>query len=651
MTIIRVTAGELGIPGLPHADSIIFYVDAADSNSYAGTGTTVTDISGFATNGTLDGGAVVAGGAFQIDGTGSKGVSFTKSSTLTDVFLGGATLMTFVQTDAPGDGGSGRFVATESAAQTEGWLLYGVTAFSATGVQPRFIRRSGGGTDGSWNSSGALPRGSAVTTGGGFSYGSVAVTYDETVLSNDPTFYTNGLFTGTPTGTNPSALGSDASEDLVIGNINGGSEAMDGQSQVTLIWDRILTAEEILQVHNTVITRMGRRGSVPGVVTMQPNGGLGGSSHLIRAAGLGQPSVADGNSGCINFQAQTASGKGITGTNTDYAALLSGRDGTIGSNCDGSVRAGGTNNTVSSSCGAGVIGGGASNTIGGGDENCIVGGTSNTVVPSYAGMVCGFQNVIYGNGTYAFMGGGRSNVIGKSGHISTAEYTVVGGGRDNNIELALYSSILGGQQNGIGITTDSSYSWVEGGYQNVVEGADFGNAAGRQSKCNHNGATIWSDSTVQDEETDRDNQHKRVYVGGFTERTTTGFGGAVGSPGEALERFTGHDATADATLSANTLFDLTTDQHTVMIKVYVHSQRDTGDNFLFTEITVFGRRTGGTTSVSSATVATANTGTGSTVVHAVATSVSQIDLNITGNSGENWQHSFWYERQEGGLTS
>ncbi|HUU83693.1 MAG TPA: hypothetical protein VM243_09335, partial [Phycisphaerae bacterium] len=234
--------------GLPHANDLIFYVDAADLASYAGTGTTVVDRTGNGSAGTLVGGTAVANGAFQIDGATTKGVSFTKNATLDNLFDGGATVLTFIQTQTPGDGGSGRFLSTEGA--STGWYLFGDTAFGGAGVRTRFIRKSGGGTDGTWTGTGAMPRGSAATTGGGFAYTSFGVTYDDSVLANDPTLYNNGLTVGTPAGTNPSALGSDVGNPLKIGNAANDGAPMNGQSQVTLIWSRILTAEEVLQAHN-----------------------------------------------------------------------------------------------------------------------------------------------------------------------------------------------------------------------------------------------------------------------------------------------------------------------------------------------------------------------------------------------------------------
>jgi len=647
MTIIRVTSGELGSFGLPHADSIVFYVDASNPNSYVGSGTDVVDITGNGTAGTIDGGATVSGGAFQTDGAGTKGVSFTKNSTLDNVFLGGATIITFLQAND-----TGIFVATENAGQTLGWKVYGVAAFSNDGIQPRFIRRSSGGTDGSWNSSGALPTGAAFfqDTGGGFSYGSVAVTYDETLLANDPTFYTNGIFVGTPTGTNPSALGSDVGEDLVIANRNGGGDPVDGQTQVTIIWSRILTAEEVLQVHNTFITRMGRRGGVPGVMTLQPNGGAAGASHLIRASGLEQTHIADGNSGCTNLGLQSVSGKGISGSGIDRAAILSGYNNEITSG-DVSAILSGTDNTVNT--GSAVICGGSSNVVSGSNSG-IVTGSSNSIQPTsgtvdHAFIGGGFQNVCT-KGVYSGICSGRSNEMGYSSSISTTDAAFIGAGRDNNLHRGHYSSILGGQENGIGPTTDASYAWVEGGYQSVVDGADFGNAAGRQAKCNHPGATIWADDLVQDEHTDRDKQHKRVYSGGFTERTTAGFGGAAGDPGEAVERFNGHATTTSATPDVQTIGTLDTDQQTMMFEVSVHSVQDAGANARFEKFMVTAYRTGGTVTAAGTQIAVNDVGaTG--VTYTFGATGDNIEITITGVAAENWQHSFFFTRQKGGLTS
>jgi len=455
-------------PGLPHSDSIIFYVDTADPGSYPGSGTTVTDRAGNATNGTLDGGTVVANGAAQIDAAGKK-ISFDKNATLDDLFAGGGTVMTFAQ--AVSMTGSGRFASTENAGNTTGWLIYGGNAFSFDGVQVNLIRRSGGGTDGVWNSgAGAIPN-SGAASGGGFSYGSFAVTYNEDVLSNDPTFYTNGVNGNSPAGTNPSALGSDAGTEITLGNRDTGADPMNGQLPITIAWSRILTAEEVLQAHNFFMPRLSRRGGAPGTVARDSDGATG-ASHILRATGLEAPTIAAGNSGCINLGCETATGKGITGTGIDRAVILSGLNHQITDGDDCGILSGINNLITGNQSGNTVICGGSSNTTNNG--NGFLGAGTGHLLDAFAvssGIVCGTTNRVT-TAVGALIGAGLSNRIGAQG---TADYGFIGAGQGNDIEKGAWSVIVGGRDSIIGsFSKQTDYAFIGGGQNHSNIGGNHG---------------------------------------------------------------------------------------------------------------------------------------------------------------------------------
>ncbi len=672
--------------GLPHPEDIIFYVDASNAGSYPGSGTDVTDMSGNATDGTLDGGTAVVNGSFVFDADNAKGVSFTKNAALDNVFDGGATLMTVVRLD--GNTGSGRFVSTENAGDTTGWSLHGVIAFSADGNFPVFVRRSAGGTDGSWSGSNAALPLRGAPSGGGNAYGSFSVTYDDSVLSNDPTLSVNGQRPNTPSGTNPSALGSDVGSDIIIGNRNGGSSNPDCDSRITIIWGngRILTQSEQLTAHNVFASLLNQIGSSPGTATVESDG-LAGAPHLVRIGGLMQPpEPASGNDGCTDLGLYSDTGKGITGSGTTGGAILSGRDNELEGGADFSCVVSGQTNRVGTSSN-GVIAGGTSNTITGGGPNFIGAGQSNNITGVTSAVVAGSSNSC-SSGTGDIIGAGSFNNIGTQG---VSDHNIIGAGFDIGIirgskncivggdthRIGAFSAITsfvfigGGQANKIGViggNEQSDWSFIGGGKTNeingaqygvipggrendITDGADYGYAAGRRAQVDHAGAYLWSDSTDQDEDSNRVNQHKVVATGGVAERTTVGFGGDATDPGEAPERFNGHATTTDATPDVTTIGTLATNQRTMMFEVEIHSSRDTGTDFRFDKFVVTVYRTGGTVTVGSESVMTPVDPSASGVTYSFGNTGDNVEITITGVISENWQHTYKFTRQQGGLTS
>ncbi len=673
--------------GLPYPDDIVFFVDPSNAASYPGSGSVVTDMAGNASNGTLDGATVVTNGSFIFDETAGKGVSFTKDAALDNVFDGGASVLQFVRLDA--NASSGRFLSTENNILTLGWGLLGAAAFFGTGNFPEFRRRSGGGTDGVWTgTTNALPKRSV--TGGGDVYGSFGVTYDDSTLSNDPTLYANGQQSVSPAGTNPSALGSDSGTDLIIGNLGGGASNPDCDSRVTVIWGngRILTPAEMLTAHNVFASALNQLGSSPGTATVEATGGDG-APNFIRTGGLGQsPGIPSGNGGCTDLGVYDAASRGFAGTGCENSAILSGFNNRYLNDSDRSVICGGNENTMTNAlqCGIGAgdenqcggtsvfigagllnetggvqqfIGAGRANNVGtfsgGGFNNAIAAGSFNAIGldgnsdDNFIGA--GISNAI-ARGSQNFIGGGEGNSISNFSNVN--DHCTIGGGQSNKVGVVWgdnqsdHSTVSGGQGNEI---NGGHHSVIPGGEANdITNGGDYAYAAGRRSHITLPGAYLWSDSTDQDEVSNRDNQHKVVAVGGITERTTVGFGASGTDPGEAVERFNGHATTTDATQNDTVLGTLAANQQSMTFRVTVASSRDTGDNFKFTELIVFARRTSGTMSVSVTVDATVSTGTGSSLLHVVAANGDDIELQITAPV-ENWQHTFNWQRQKGGLTA
>jgi hypothetical protein len=113
-------------------------------------------------------------------------------------------------------------------------------------------------------------------------------------------------------------------------------------------------------------------------------------------------------------------------------------------------------------------------------------GKEHTIDSDYAAIVGGLNNSIGDNSEYSTVLGGNGN------DIILAKYATVLGGYNNDINNANYSAILGGNNNKV----DAHYSVVLGGEDNQIDsGADHSVAMGKNSKINHSGVFLFSDST------------------------------------------------------------------------------------------------------------------------------------------------------------
>jgi hypothetical protein len=251
-----------GLPGAIY-ESLQFYMDPSDRNSYVGSGPTVNDLMGNATGGVLAT-ATLEDGAFEFDGSaGAPGsVNFpTKASSLNNVFAGGGgTVIAFLRAADDGQGSLGVVAGTANDAD-QGWLMH-TTGKSSGHIGVRFTRNFDSGTGGQWTSNTQVNpingQSDRVLHAGAWS--SWAVAYDDALTTNVPTFYVNG--TNAPLTTTVSPLGnavSDAGNPLRFGSTINVSNpwTLDGQLGPVLIFDRILSADEIAAVHNALAQRFG----------------------------------------------------------------------------------------------------------------------------------------------------------------------------------------------------------------------------------------------------------------------------------------------------------------------------------------------------------------------------------------------------------
>jgi len=134
---------------------------------------------------------------------------------------------------------------------------------------------------------------------------------------------------------------------------------------------------------------------------------------------------------------------------------------------------------------------GAPNVIGGSALNYVAPGILGATIAGggatdYAGT--GYSNRVLGD--FSAIGGGRQNTIQLNTYDST-----IGGGVFNMIQSNSPTSTIGGGGNNL-IQTNAPYATIPGGRLNSATNYAF--AAGNQAKANHTGAFVWGDSFAGD---------------------------------------------------------------------------------------------------------------------------------------------------------
>ena len=648
----QLLAGGGSSPGLPGMiySGLQFYIDASDPNSYPGSGTAVTDIKGNGSSGTVVAPTIGFEGVWQFDGL-SGNINFVKNASLDNIFDEGGTVMVFCNPASGGEGGFGRLADT-SVNISKGWIFFlenddGV----ATGMG--FIRVFGG-TDGDWDTDG---RPVFLNT-----FGSCAVRYNASNVANTPDFFGNGVVCDS-NGTQPTGSPvSDAGENLYIGNRPGDDNTFDGDIAIVLAWDRELTDNEIAQVHNLFIDRLQRGGSVAAILR-QTTAAANGPANIVADRGESSPTIAAntfGNYGNTNFQCETIASRGIVGPNTEFAAILSGLNNRIQTDSDYAGILSGRDSDMDDALDS-VICGGFGHFINDSQQSGVGSGSSNDVAPTagsinFSWIGGGERNKIFG-GSNAGILSGEDNWIGTAAFTSTvASWSWIGGGDTNRI-LGLYNGIGGGFFNdmGVGAGVEPAFSWIPGGRSCVVN-SDYAYAFGRRSRVlasTHDGAWITSDSTDQDDDTDRANQHKLRYAGGFTRRTTPG------STEESWERFNAHLSLSGVSASGTVVLGtLPTNTRTLDVdKLRVHgirtnSSAGVADTFK-ADIEFTGRRRNdGNQAIFDQNTSTGFEGTGSGVTAVLQVTGSNYEVVVTlpgvQPTTEDWEFAIRWERQVGG---
>ena len=245
-----------GLPGNIYED-LQFYVDPADRNSFPAEGGTVAiDLEGNGTAGTLSAAAVFDNGAWTFDGASGDDVRFTKGATLDNIFAGGGTVIALIRPYSDGGGTFGRILDTTESGS------FGYSFFvreEQTGYINLGFDRVFTGNNGNWSTddvTNAFGETTRLLQMG--SWATVAVSYTDGT-GNDPTFYLNGTSVAfTEDGPAPTGTAvTDAGNDVYIGNRSDAGFTFDGQLGTVLMFDRILTADEIRQVSDTFAARRG----------------------------------------------------------------------------------------------------------------------------------------------------------------------------------------------------------------------------------------------------------------------------------------------------------------------------------------------------------------------------------------------------------
>jgi hypothetical protein len=238
-----------GIPGVIYgrgsANVNELYMDVGDRNSYPGTGSTITDLVG-SRSGSIDAAVTISNGHLLWSGA-TGAVTYTTDSSIEDIFDSGGTVIAWIRPNAFGGGPNlGRIAGTEDSA-AYGWFL-GMGSPSGSTYRIWLEQDFDGGSDGQWYT------GSTLTL---HQWQMVAVTYDNSSTGNDPTFYLNGIADTTTESTAPTGTRrSDSGNDLYVGNRGNDDRTFDGAIDVVMLFDTILSAEEIRQIYRVTQDRL-----------------------------------------------------------------------------------------------------------------------------------------------------------------------------------------------------------------------------------------------------------------------------------------------------------------------------------------------------------------------------------------------------------
>lgn len=222
-------AGRISYYGGTVGDGMVLDLDAGRRTSYPGTGLTWTDISGYASSGSLVNGPIfdsANGGSIVFDGIDD----YVRTNLNTALNLNGNyTISVWLKT-----------TATTDKAIVQRYLSSG--AFPGYAIS---LNRSTAGkvdifTGGTWYTN----KGTGINSG-------AWINIVFTVSGTSAVFYQNG----TATAFTVNASNSNPSDNLFIGTTEAASNFLSGNIAIIQIYNKALTAEQVTQSYNSLKTR------------------------------------------------------------------------------------------------------------------------------------------------------------------------------------------------------------------------------------------------------------------------------------------------------------------------------------------------------------------------------------------------------------
>lgn len=211
-------------------NGLVLYLDAGIANSYPGSGTTWTDLTGNGYNGTLVNGtyfSTASGGVMNFDGTNDYIDISSPNMTSTNYTVFGAARYTTIDAPIyPAGYEAGRLIS----ARNNNWLLGHWGGYTGNYYAEGWVSGVPGGTsDTNWK----------ILAGTG------------NISSDVYGLYVNSSLTVSNGG------GSQGPNGFILGSYQGNSEFANGQIGVLLVYNRVLSASEILQNYNAYRRRFG----------------------------------------------------------------------------------------------------------------------------------------------------------------------------------------------------------------------------------------------------------------------------------------------------------------------------------------------------------------------------------------------------------
>lgn len=239
----RAAGGMFGagdaVKNLPSFSACYWHLDAGEIKSYSGSGTVVYDMSRAALDSNLIATPThTSGSAGYFSFDGSTQWIDPVASTAPYATGGGATF--FVVADMTDAGSYAPFIALSIGATSDNRLL--ALRRDNTNNEIEFVSKSVSGTT-EWS----------ATSTGGLTYGSMA-SYAGTMDGANAKVYMNGVETGTTAATTVPANANRDEGGLAYDNAST-DRWFTGDIAVAIIYNKGLTAEEILQLHNIFAPR------------------------------------------------------------------------------------------------------------------------------------------------------------------------------------------------------------------------------------------------------------------------------------------------------------------------------------------------------------------------------------------------------------